>query len=83
VISHFYDSSSFVKFFVREGGTAEMLRLYSIAERRSLDAIQLASALCAVSAPVDAFVVSDLRLLAAAKAEGLNILDPATMTAIR
>jgi len=42
---------------------------------RSLDAIQLASALNAM--PVTAFIGSDIRLLAAAGIEGLNIVDPA------
>jgi len=140
VISHFYDSSSFVKLFVKEDGTTEMLHLYAAADRRfvsrlafvetqsaivrleregqlsaadadkagilltqeanrvevieltteiaslarallrkhplrSLDAIQLASALNAM--PVTAFIGSDIRLLAAAGIEGLNIVDPA------
>jgi predicted nucleic acid-binding protein len=34
VISHFYDSSSFVKLFVKEDGTTQMLRLYAAANRR-------------------------------------------------
>lgn len=46
---------------------------------RALDAIQLASALLAtVDEPGLEFVSADVRLLRAAQAEGLSILDPST-----
>jgi predicted nucleic acid-binding protein len=144
MIVHFYDSSSFVKLFVREAGTPEMLRLYATVDRRvvsrivfvevhsaivrleregiisspdadpsrpllkleanrltvaevtvdvvstaqallsqhklrSMDAIQLASAMQVGTPSLTTFVVSDNRLKTAALTEGFRTVDPTGM----
>lgn len=67
----FFDRPSFDEDFEREA-----IRVAGRHGLRSLDAIQLAGALVS-HAPVDVFVSSDKRLLAAAGKEKLHVEDPA------